>query len=552
MKQERKHYWFIGLICFLFIILVSPVAAQDDVHSLRLTVAGEDNPLVIRERLDGQTNSFSGNVRLTVTGGDAADLRLLPSDLQHDSLTNLRIDRSYVTIPAGVNLSAGQPRDVRVTVNNLNRPGVYRGILKFLLPGQLEPDALVIPIEIHLDATPQVVPVTPTLSWQVVRCSHWLDCQMATWFLPASVLQDDWEVWLDNQTAEAVEVIDGVTVLRGLRGGHTARADDVILAVPQTLPANEVEPIAVTINRQRLAPDNYQGTLRFKLATQDEPVLVTTNIDVRQGPFWALIVVLLGILLGRLVRDMERPTAQAQVNLMPDYRRLRAVANDLKEAEARVDALGQLDAFKQRLDNGKETEEVLSPVLEAIAARIRFYVSLEALADSMNARLKGRLAEQFAAARKAASDGRQSDAEQVYAAIKKAIEADAEDGSLSDEPRETFEKELAALQESMMGLATAVQVRTTSFSLRLLAWLSGIRLNADIRFWIVRPLLSLTLLVLLVLWGMQQLYVTAGATFGAAGIYDYTGLLLWGLTADVVSRSLSNLPARLGDSLSQK
>jgi hypothetical protein len=551
MKQKAIRWWPVGIILLLGSFVPS-TTAQEIVSALILTVAAEDNPLVIRGRLDGQTNSFSGNVRLTVTGGDATDLRLLASDLQHDGQSTLRLDRSFITIPAGVNLSAGQPRDVRITVNNLNRPGVYSGVLKFLVPGQLEPDALVIPIEIHLGAAPKVTPVTPTLSWQVVRCSHWLDCRLATWFLPASVVEDNWEVWLDNQTAQAVDVIDGVTVLRGLRGGHTARADDVLLAVPQTLPANKVEPVAVAINRQRLAPDNYQGTLRFKLATQDEPVLVTTNIDVRQGPFWALVVVVLGILLGRLVRDMETPAARAQVKLMPDYLRLRAAANDLKEAEARTDALGQLDAFKQRLEKGKETEEVLSAALQTIDARIKFYASLETLADSLNARLKGRLADQFAAARKTARDGRQSDAEQYYAEIRQTIAEAAEDGSLSGGPRETVEKELAALQESMMGLATAVQTRRTSLGLRLLSWVSGIRLNADTRFWIVRPILSLALLILLVLWGMQQLYVTAGATFGAAGVYDYTGLLLWGLTADVVSRSLSNLPARLGDGTAQR
>ncbi|MBK8985330.1 MAG: hypothetical protein IPM39_04490 [Chloroflexi bacterium] len=552
MKQQRKRLWFISLIFLLLLVVIPAAFAQESTPTLTLTVAGEDNPLIIRGRLDGQTNSFSGNVRLTVSGGDAADLRLLASDLQHDSLAALRIDRSNIAIPAGVNLSAGQPRDVRVTVNNLNRPGVYSGILKFLLPGQREADALVIPLEIYLDAVPKVVPVTPTLSWQVVRCDHWLDCRLAAWLLPPSATQDDWEVWLDNQTAQAVEVTGGVTVLHGARGGDTARADDVLLAVPHTLPANQVAPIAVTINRQQLAPDSYQGTLRFKLATVDEPVAIPTTIAVRQGPFWVLVVVLVGILLGRLVRDMERDTAQAQVKLLPEYLRLQAETNNLKEAEAKTDALAQLKDFKQRLDKGKETQEVLSPILEMIAARIRFYAGLETLADSLDSldyTLKAKLAEKFTAARKAVRDGKQGDAEKYYAEIKQEIEKTAEDSSLRGDGknvREAIVKELAALQENIERLATPVITKTTSIWLRLLAWLSGIRLNADVRFWVVRPILSLTLLVLLVLWGMQALYVTAGATFGAAGIYDYTALLLWGLTADVVSRSLSNLPAKLG------
>lgn len=547
MKQVTKSGWLVGLTCLFLYVLVPFTLAQETTPPLNLTVASEDNPLLIRGRLDGQTSSFSGNVRLTVTGGDASDLRLLASDFQHESQLDLQIDRSYVTIPAGINLSAGQPRDVRVTVNNVTRPGIYTGVLKFLLPGQAESDALVIPMELHLDAKPNVVPVTPALSWQVVRCEHWLDCRLATWFLPANVVQDGREVWLDNQTVQAVEVVDGVVLLQGATSGSTVRANQVTLAVPHTLPASQVEPIAVTINRQQLAPDSYRGSLSFQLAGADAPVVVTTSLDVRQGPFWALVVVLLGILLGRLVRDMETSTAQAQVKLMPEYLRLWAAANVLKEVEARVDAQAKLDAFKQRLDKGKEGEEVLSPVLTTIEARIRFYTDLEVLADSLEPRLRERLADQFAAARQAARDGRQTDAEQCYAQIKEEVEAAATDGFLGGgERRETVERELAMLQESVRGLATVVTVKTSSGGVRLLAWLSGIRLNADARFWIVRPILSLVLLVLLALWGMQALYVNAGTTFGATGLYDYTGLLLWGLTADVVSRSLSNLPAKLG------
>lgn len=547
MRLILRHRWPTGLLALLLWSLIPPVLAQETGPSLTLTVAAEDTPLIIHGQLDGQTNSFSGNVRLTVTGGDATDLRLLASDLQHDSRSDLQVDRSYVTIPAGINLSAGQPRDVRITVNNLNRPGVYTGTLKFLLPGQAEVEALVIPIELHLDAVPKVVPVTPALSWQVVRCDHWLDCRLATWFLPQSVVQDRWEVWLDNQIAQAVEVVDGVAVLYGAKSSNTARTTNVVLAVPHTLPASQVESIAVTINRQQLAPDNYQGTLRFKLAGVDEPVSVATSIDVRQGPFWALVVVLLGILLGRLVRDMETPAAQTQVKLMPVYLRLQANANDLKVAKDRADALAQLEAFKRRLEEKQETEETRSPALEIIEARIRFYASLEALAADLPGGLRDRLAPQFATARQAIRDGRQAEAEQYYAEITRAVDEAAKDGSLGVSERlAEFQDQMAALGESLRRLGTAMQVKTTPRWLRLLARLSGIRLSADVRFWVVRPILSLTLLVLLVLWGMQALYVNAGATFGATGVYDYTGLLLWGLTADVVSRSLSNLPAKLG------
>ncbi|MCL4264729.1 MAG: hypothetical protein KJ069_16015 [Anaerolineae bacterium] len=542
--MSGRSWWSVGLIGFFLLTLVSATVAQNATPTL--TVATEDSPLIIQGRLDGQTSSFSGNVRLTVTGSDAAALLLLASDLAHDSQPAWQIDRSSVSIPAGINLSDGQPQDMRVTINNAHHPGVYTGALKFMLPGQTEAEALVIPLELRLNAVPKVVPLMPALSWQVANCNSWLDCRLATMFLPESVVQDVWDVWLDNQTPQAVEVSDRVAILQGAANGRTTQPNQVMIAVPHTLPANQPAPIPVTINRQQLAPDSYQGTLRFTIEGATEPLSIPTTLAVRQGPLWALVVVLLGILLGRLVRDMETPIAQTQVRLIPEYLRLRAAADGLKEAEDRVDALAQLAAFKQRLDRGKETEDVLSSDLTAIEARIQFYASLEALAADLPAGLKDRLAPQFMEARRAVRDGRQQDAERCYTEIESAIKAATEDQLLgSGKRREAFERQLGALQASVKGLATAVSVRTTSIGLRLLARLSGIRLNADVRFWIVRPIISLVLLVLLVLWGMQALYVNAGTTFGAAGVYDYTALLLWGLTADVVSRSLSNMPTRL-------
>lgn len=41
-----------------------------------------------------------------------------------------------MTVPSGISLTNNQPRDVRVTVNNVTLPGKYTGSLKFLLPGQ--------------------------------------------------------------------------------------------------------------------------------------------------------------------------------------------------------------------------------------------------------------------------------------------------------------------------------------------------------------------------------------------------------------------------------
>jgi hypothetical protein len=79
---------------------------------------------------------------------------------------------------------------------------------------------------------------------------------------------------------------------------------------------------------------------------------------------------------------------------------------------------------------------------------------------------------------------------------------------------------------------------------RSLIFLSGVSsaVRTEATLWVVRPLLSLALLFGLSVVGIRALYVEKGATFGADPFADYLGLVLWGLSADVASRSLSNLP----------
>jgi hypothetical protein len=74
-----------------------------------------------------------------------------------------------------------------------------------------------------------------------------------------------------------------------------------------------------------------------------------------------------------------------------------------------------------------------------------------------------------------------------------------------------------------------------------LAVFSGSEFRTEATFWFARPLFSLALLVGFSVVGIRALYVEKGAMFGADPFSDYLGLVLWGLSTDIASRSLSNL-----------
>ncbi len=68
-------------------------------------------------------------------------------------------------------------------------------------------------------------------------------------------------------------------------------------------------------------------------------------------------------------------------------------------------------------------------------------------------------------------------------------------------------------------------------------------MEAELRYWLIRPVLAIILWILLGLLGLEILYVNGGATFGVASLYDYLGLFLWGISSDVSMRVLTNVGA---------
>ena len=374
-----------------------PVAAQDR----KLLVDPDDRPLEIEGVLEDGNTTFSRNVRLTVTGGDAQEVFLLAPDLRKEGDPSTLIDRSNVTIPSGVGLEENQPRDVLVTVNNVEKPGTYRGTLKFRLSDQPVESAERLDMTLEVVPTPDVVPLNQDLSFQLARFAK-VGSLLEGVLLPRGMDKEMMIVLFDNQTPAEVPVTGAQLVLQGERTGFVLGTNEYQLEYPNNLPANEVSQVRVKVNRRALLPDRYKGVLRLKLEGLDDPVTPNLAMDVRDPPLWPLLIVALGVVIGRLAVKLAPPVAGA----------------------GRPAPAGSLTG-----------------ILEFIA-------------------------------------GTPSNA--------------------------------------------------------ILAIPPGI-LRAG------RALLFILLLVLLAFLGWQQLYIENGANFGVGGLLDYLGLFMWGLSADVVQRTLQRL-----------
>jgi len=81
----------------------------------------------------------------------------------------------------------------------------------------------------------------------------------------------------------------------------------------------------------------------------------------------------------------------------------------------------------------------------------------------------------------------------------------------------------------------------SKFRMLLLGFSGFYNVTQREKFWMARPLLSLFLLMGLLTVGIHTLYVKDGKTFGSRPLTDYLGLVIWGFSADLASRSLSSL-----------
>jgi hypothetical protein len=539
-----------ALCALLLLSLCLHTAARLAPAAQPISIDPADSPLVIEARLDEKTTSFTRNVRLTATAADVAELVLLASDLTRVGDPETRVERAQVTIPAGVSLKRNQPRDVTVTVAGVRLPGVYKGNLKFLSSGRPAAEATPVEVELRVTATPDVK-ATAT-SFLLVRCVV-MRCEVTDAVLPRALNGAERVLPLANETLGPVDVRGKELTLRGEKTGRLFTAADVAVEVEPVMQTGADVPVTLTFDRAKLPPDRYNGTLRLRLKGADAPLPVAFTLDVRDGPWWALVVIVAGIIVGRIASHMTSPEAQREDAFLRRYYRLKARAEGLADEVAHAHVRGLLDEFLAKLEGGDATDEVLKQALDKVETQTDFFAALfeikrklEALGLSV---LAGTVAPKLLAARDAMIGGKTEDADKLRKEVEETLRAAAQDtpmgvheGELNDLLTISREATIRAVRVGRVGTPTGRPGGRLNWLARLLAFASGGRiLGARMRYWLLRPLFYLLLLLLLSVVGLQSLYINSGATFGSAGFYDYLGLFLWGLSADVAQRTLQSL-----------
>ena len=112
---------------------------------------------------------------------------------------------------------------------------------------------------------------------------------------------------------------------------------------------------------------------------------IPLTLSVRSGPFWPLLAIFAGILIGRLAQGMSTPAAQMQIKLLPRLYQLQTTANQVESPGSYQDLSEELNRLRDRIEAGTEPEGTLTQDLDALEKRLRSMLALPSLERRIDA-----------------------------------------------------------------------------------------------------------------------------------------------------------------------
>jgi len=470
-------------------------------------------------RLEAEPGALSVPVGLVVRGGAIQNLALLPPWFTDGADTQVPGIAARLTDETGLTRDLPVRRTIEIT--GITRSGNYRGELVFVSADDPSISAS-IPLTLVVRSEPEIALRTKSVSLSLVNSDHWL----SKWLLPESAFVDAWALHLENRSDRPLRLTAGDLLLEG--NGLQPDRQQVSPPDPTVLEPG-LGSLAMNIQRTRLEPGAYKGplTLAFEGVSVEIPVV----LEVRDGPFWLIVWLIIGIFGGQFVKYMTKDGGREQSDALGKVYRLEGRLEKLDNDDA--DLLRPLLLkLRQRVYDRKL--DGLDKAFEDLEQRIDDLAALRAFAEQLEPKREHPTA---------------ADALSKIPAIRGAI-GNGEDYRADLEALLSIE--ISGLMNKNAAPGSAFTADGTpeperqpepvpqSRWQRFRAWLDTPVIQAELTLWLGRPLLWLILLLVLIYLGIKTFYIEKGATFGADPL-DYVGALLWGFSSDVVGRSITDL-----------
>lgn len=265
---------------------------------------------------------------------------------------------------------------------------------------------------------------------------------------------------------------------------------------------------------------------------------VTANVQVRAAALWALVAVFLGVLAGRVAAVLATAGFEQKLLYYPRYEALRGkIASLPSDVAARLEAYLK-DAWDAVLEGGSATAN--SQAFSMLERQFEYAEKARDLLGEIE-----RLGDD-------GSDAKSDAKSKVLDALKELAKGkpnfEVVNNSLDAARRRLHEdaRSSAGTAEAKEGpQESRLQPPRQPHCIgRLLSLLAGTGTEGvGLYYRYLRPLMHFTVLLVLVLYGVWQHYSGGAdaATFGAQGISQYAMLFLWGVSADIVNKTLQSI-----------
>jgi hypothetical protein len=415
-----------------------------------------------------------------------------------------------------LDLEPNVPKLVRLTFSKVPHAEVYRGVIEIR---SKSPVRKIVEAALQLDARVRPELAAPALKSfsRVRKGADWLACIL----LGDEAKNPKIELRVQSNKAQRVQLRATDAVVVGETSGREIGC--VVTEVSCKNKSGElgVVRVALNIDRDNLPADKYTGSVLL-LSTEPDATAVSVPVEilVRAAPVLPLLLIIIGVILGLIVKWMEEK-GNRQAELIVRLERIQSALN----ADDHLVLAGEIDKARQQIyltdvTNAETTVTGLERRADAVRRIDRWIEELgtsgatvpELITDLEDAR--------------------------------KAVIVTPDELRLTD--LET--KVRAALVQAVQSRGIGQNQRTTSRARSIGARIAAIqddfrRLRAE-----SAPLIRWSLYVLtviaLIYAGLSTLYVS-NATFGANGLGDYAALLLWGIGADVAGKTLSGVGSLL-------
>lgn len=488
------------------------------------------------------------------------------------SVTSLTDDETTASIPAAnvslsssiVSLEAGKTQEIKIEVTGVRDAGHYVGTLQIVQQGEATSCFRELPLIVDVKV-PGQISILDTDQALIIKT---VEKSWMMGLLPRNIRQEGLFVRVENKGPASVS-FDGFSLsLKGSNTQHPISKLDVIWENPdEVIPPGGIATMRFIFTdsaRNVLQPDEYSGSLRLHAKNFPSTLSVGITMFSRTGVLGALLALLLGILVGRMLKSVNNN--QEQIELMKKFVPLRDSIREVSEESTKAKLLAEADLIEKQINKVKGADQ--APQVEAMIEPLNWKVTQIKTLDKTYAELATKFKTKKISTAKqtpvltelnkttnAILAGDQAAVTEGYKGIRNTAEA-ALGGQKSRNLGETTVD--PALVEEMKGIESLLQQGEVKMTLptgpvektflqkfedwffRIFSMIGGMGTSARVRFGLFRPMVGLITFLVVLMIGFQEIYLNGGDTFGAEGLYDHLKLFVWGVVSDIFSRTLTD------------